>query len=257
MEPKLELPIAGVESSRRFPSPVKTPHPENNTVHAEYYRPEARPVPRRDRARHHRRQPDAVAAHRDHLAQQRRRRPVRADGVLRPAPAAGQRAAADVARTSRRRRRRCTQTVLDLRRASAWLESRPEVDPKQLGIIGTSLGSFVAALTGEMEPRLGRVVRAARRRRLRRRLRRPPAGAALRAAAGDARRQPRTSSKRLIAPIDPITCAANLKERRAADHRRPSRDEIVPPAWRGRCGRRRASRRSSGTTARTTARRCI
>ena len=50
-----------------------------------------------------------------------------------------------------------TQTVLDLRVATAWLMSRPEIDGKQLGIMGTSLGSFVAALTGEMEPRLGRV----------------------------------------------------------------------------------------------------
>ena len=49
------------------------------------------------------------------------------------------------------------QTVLDLRRATVFLESRPEVDPQQLGIMGTSLGSFVAALTGEMEPKLGKV----------------------------------------------------------------------------------------------------
>src|SRR5437763_10730054 len=40
MEPKLDLPVSGVEVFRvRFPSPVKSPHAENNTVHAEYYRP--------------------------------------------------------------------------------------------------------------------------------------------------------------------------------------------------------------------------
>src|SRR5947209_8650333 len=40
MSPKGELPIAGVEIfDVRFPSPVKTRYPENNTVHAEYYRP--------------------------------------------------------------------------------------------------------------------------------------------------------------------------------------------------------------------------
>ena len=49
------------------------------------------------------------------------------------------------------------QTVLDLRLATAWLESRPEIDAKRLGILGTSLGSFIAALTAEMEPKLGHV----------------------------------------------------------------------------------------------------
>src|SRR2546421_268241 len=50
------------------------------------------------------------------------------------------------------------QTVLDLRRAAAWLEARPEVDRTRLGIVGTSLGSMVGALAAEMEPRLRRVV---------------------------------------------------------------------------------------------------
>ena len=40
--------------------------------------------------------------------------------------------------------------------AAAWLASRPEVDAKRLGITGTSLGSFISALSAEMEPRLGR-----------------------------------------------------------------------------------------------------
>src|SRR5262249_4983570 len=37
---KQALPLAGVDVyDLRFPSPVKSPHPENNTVYAEYYRP--------------------------------------------------------------------------------------------------------------------------------------------------------------------------------------------------------------------------
>src|SRR5438552_260938 len=40
MDRKSELKTIGVTVYRvRFPSPVETPHPENNTVHAEYYRP--------------------------------------------------------------------------------------------------------------------------------------------------------------------------------------------------------------------------
>src|SRR5688500_2622297 len=40
---KLRLPAIGVTVHRvRFPSPVKSKTPENNTVHAEYYRPEGK-----------------------------------------------------------------------------------------------------------------------------------------------------------------------------------------------------------------------
>src|SRR5262245_46710187 len=37
---KRDLPVTGIEVFElRFPSPVKSKHAENNTVHAEYYRP--------------------------------------------------------------------------------------------------------------------------------------------------------------------------------------------------------------------------
>jgi len=43
MDTKLRLPAIGVTVHRvRFPSPVKTRTPENNTVHAEYYRPDGK-----------------------------------------------------------------------------------------------------------------------------------------------------------------------------------------------------------------------
>jgi dienelactone hydrolase len=120
-----------------------------------------------------------------------------------------------------------TQTVLDLRVAAAWLESRPEVDGKRLGIMGTSLGSFLAALAGEMEPRLGRVgvllggggfVEAYYDH---------PDGAALRKLY-EALGGTKEKAKQVIAPIDPLTCAGNLKKRKllilAA-----RKDDIVPP----------------------------
>src|ERR1700730_11423438 len=49
------------------------------------------------------------------------------------------------------------QTVLDVRQSTAWLESRPEIDAKRLGVLGTSLGSFMGSLPAEMEPKLSRV----------------------------------------------------------------------------------------------------
>ena len=119
------------------------------------------------------------------------------------------------------------QTVLDLRRATAWMAARPEVDAGRLGIMGTSLGSFVAALTAEMGPRLRRVAVLL------------GGGGFVDAYYDDPRARPvrrvwealggtREQAAKLIAPVDPLTCAANLKDRRvlmiAAKY-----DEIVPP----------------------------
>jgi dienelactone hydrolase len=120
------------------------------------------------------------------------------------------------------------QTVLDNRCAVAWLESRPEIDKAKLGIHGTSLGSFMAALTAEAEPKLKNVSlmlgggglvdaywdhpKAA------------PFQAALAVLGAD-----KEAVKKMIAPADPITYAANLKDRHllmiAA-----SKDDVVPQA---------------------------
>jgi cephalosporin-C deacetylase-like acetyl esterase len=119
------------------------------------------------------------------------------------------------------------QTVLDLRRATAWLESRPEVDVKRLGIMGTSLGSFMATLTAEMEPKLGRLAvilggadfvdgywdhpQAGPYRKM------------LSALGGT-----KEDIKALIAPVDPITCVKNLAGRKVLIVAAKN-DEIVPP----------------------------
>jgi dienelactone hydrolase len=50
-----------------------------------------------------------------------------------------------------------TQAVLDIRRATAWLASRPEIDANQLGIFGISLGGITAALASTAEPQLKNV----------------------------------------------------------------------------------------------------
>jgi dienelactone hydrolase len=114
--------------------------------------------------------------------------------------------------------------VLDCRCALAWLASRPEVDPDRLGMVGTSLGSFLTALTSANERGEGRV-HGTRRRRAGGRVLRPSEGKAVRevldAVGGKA------LVKRLIAPVDPITYAAQLKGKNllmiAATH-----DDVVP-----------------------------
>jgi dienelactone hydrolase len=229
LEKKTHLPAIGVSIYRlRYPSPVKTPTIENNTVHAEYYRPTGKgPFPAvivldvtggnqmlsRLIANHFARH--GVAGLFVQMAYYGPRRPKNSSlRLLSP----------NLPHTIKA----FTQTVLDLRVAAAWLESRAEIDGKRLGIMGTSLGSFLAALAGEMEPRLGRVcVLLGGGNFIDGYATHPLAAPYFKAF--EVLGGKRSFLKKFIAPIDPITCAANLKKRNllivAA-----SRDDIVPPS---------------------------
>ncbi|MGE5754543.1 MAG: alpha/beta hydrolase family protein, partial [Planctomycetaceae bacterium] len=46
--------------------------------------------------------------------------------------------------------------VSDVRRAAAWLASRPEIDPEKLGVAGVSLGGIVSAVATAVDPVLNR-----------------------------------------------------------------------------------------------------
>ncbi len=118
------------------------------------------------------------------------------------------------------------QGVLDCRCAAAWLASRPEVDADKLGMVGTSLGSFLTALTAANEPRIKNVCLLL------------GGGGLVDAYYDHPKAKPVTEwvdlvggknlVKKLIAPVDPITYAAQLKGKNllmiAAKN-----DEIVPP----------------------------
>jgi dienelactone hydrolase len=222
------LPASGLDVYHlTFPSPVTSPCPQNNTVHADYYRPHGRgPFPCvivLDILAGDQRVARTIAAH---LAQNgiaglhvqmayygQRRPPGSRLRLLSP----------DLDQTLDAVR----QTVLDLRRAAAWVEVRPEIDRHHLGIAGTSLGSFVAALTAEMEPRLGRVAVLLGGGGFVDAFYDDPRVALLRNV-WEAFGGTREEITRLIAPADPITCAANLRGRKvliiAARH-----DTVVPP----------------------------
>ncbi len=223
-----DLPACGVQVFElRFPSPVTSPHPQNNTVYAEYYRPRGQgPFPCAivlDITGGDQSLSRLIARH---LAQ---------NGIgglfvqmayygpRRPPGSALRLLSFDINHTFTAIR----QTVLDLRCAAAWMEARPEVDPKRLGISGTSLGSFMAALTAEMEPRLSRVAvllggggfadgfwdhPQAR-----------PYRQVFEALGGT-----KEMVAQVLAPVDPLTCAANLKDRRVLIVAAKN-DEIVPP----------------------------
>jgi dienelactone hydrolase len=226
-EPKCSLASVGVDVFHvRFPSPVLTACKENNTVHAEYYRPRGKgPFPgvvvlditagdqtlSRSIATHL--AENGIAGLFVQMAYYGPRRPAGSDLRL-------------LSTDYRHTLAAIRQTVLDVRRAAAWLAARQEIDAKQVGIVGTSLGSFIGSLAAEMEPRLGRVAVLL-------------GGGGLVDAYYD---QPRASPfrklweglggtkedlARIIAPVDPITCAANLKERKLLIIA-GKRDEIVP-----------------------------
>jgi dienelactone hydrolase len=226
----LKTPLPGLDVDvfvLRFPSPVESPVRENNTVYAEYYRPRGPgPFPATivlDVTAGDQSLSRSIATH---LAQNGiaglfvqmayygpRRPPGSKLRLLSP----------DVNQSLEGVR----QTVLDLRRAAAWMAGRPELDARRLGILGTSLGSFMAALAGEMEPRLGRVALLLGGGGLVDAYYDDPRGKLFRALyerLGGSKEK----LSRLIAPADPLTCAANLRGRNllmlAARH-----DDIVPP----------------------------
>jgi dienelactone hydrolase len=219
---------SGVRVDRlTFPSPVRSPYPVNNTVHAEYYRPLGDgPFPavivldilggdqNLSRAIATVFAQNGIAALFVQMAYYGPRRP--AEGKVRLL-------SPNIPRTMEAVR----QTVLDVRRASAWLAGRPVVDRAHLGILGTSLGSFMSALSAEMEPRLVRValllsgggfVEAFYDHPLAK-----PYREAFEKLGGS-----KTMVARMLAPVDPLTYADRLREHRllmiAA-----SRDDVVPP----------------------------
>ncbi len=157
LEPVRDTPAYSV-AKLRFPSPIVTPDPANNTVHAEYFRPKGGG-----------RRPAVVVLHilgadfalSRYYAARLADRGVAAlflklpyYGERRPAGGDQRFLSADVGRSMLSMR----QGVCDIRRASAWLAGRPEVDPAKLGVTGISLGGITSALAEAVDPALGRGV---------------------------------------------------------------------------------------------------
>lgn len=227
LAPKCQLAVTGVcIQTLTFPSPVESPYPVNNTVHCSYFRPAGQgPFPAviildilagdqtvsRTAAMYLAQ--NGIAGLCLHLPYYGPRRPA-GEKVRFLSP--------NVKQTTEAMR----QAVLDCRRAATWLAAQSEVDSERLGIMGTSLGSFPAAMTCAMEPRLKSVALLL-------------GGGGLVEAYQDhpemVKVRPllqllgadRDALKKLIDPIDPITYADRLKTRRvlmiAAKH-----DEVVP-----------------------------
>ena len=231
LAPRYELPHAGVcVYDLTFPSAAKSAVPANDTVHAEFFLPKGASATDRvpgvvvldilDGRGHVARAQGVwlaqhgVAALFVHMAHY---------GPRRPAGSPIRLVSPNVEQTMAGIR----QTVLDCRAATAWLAARPEVNADKLGLVGTSLGSIVGANVAAAEPRLKNVCLLL------------PAGGLVDALYDHPQAKPYTGLltlvggkdglKRLIAPIDPITYAPQLRQRNllmvAA-----TRDDVLPPS---------------------------
>jgi dienelactone hydrolase len=227
LESRRTLPESGVQiSDLTFPSPVTSACVENNTVYAEYYRPAgAGPFPGVIVL-------DITAGDQSlsrTICRCLAQRQIAAlfvqmayYGPRRPAGSRLRLLSTNIQRTVDGIR----QTVLDVRRAAAWLAARPEIDARRLGIHGTSLGSLIGALAAEMEPRLGRVSICLGGGGLVDAFYDRPKAAPYRKlweAVGGTREQ----VIRLLAPYDPLTSAGNLKDRKVLMIA-ARRDEMIP-----------------------------
>ncbi len=211
-----------------FPSPVITPHPNNNTVHCEYFQPVAP-------GKH----PGVIVLHilgGDFALSRLFCRGLAHHGVAAlfvKMPYYGPRRQPDVkarmvSLDPHETVRGMTQAVLDVRQATAWLGSRAEIDADQLGILGISLGGITAALASSAEPRLQNIClilaggdigevawNAPHLKRLRERW----------LAEGGTKE----SLIELLRPVDPATNAAKVRGRRIL-MLNAAEDEVIPHA---------------------------
>ncbi len=215
-------------SAVRFPSPIVTPDVENNTVHAEYFRPN-RPGKHSAVVVLHILGADFALSR--YYAARLADRGVAAMFVKLPyygerRPAGGQKRflSNDIGRSVESMR----QGVLDVRRAAAWLASRPEIDSQRLGVTGISLGGIVSSLAAANDPTLNRAAFLLAGGDLHEVLWAMPEGARYRKAWTDAGKT-KEDLRALVAPFDPVTYAPRLKSKRVL-MMAGNVDEVIPPA---------------------------
>jgi dienelactone hydrolase len=227
MERRLETEDYTV-SAVRFPSPIVTPDVENNTVHADYFQPK-KPGKR----------PAVVVLHilgadfalSRYVAARLADRGVAAlfvrlpyYGERRPPGAEKQFLSTDIERSVLAMR----QGVCDVRRATAWLASRAEIDPKRLGVTGISLGGIVSSVAAAVEPTIQKGVFLLAGGELAQILWDMPEAAKYRDVWIKSGRTLR-DLKVLTDPFDPLTYAERLKTKRIL-MMAGSVDEVIPPA---------------------------
>jgi dienelactone hydrolase len=222
-----------------FPSPLVTPDVENNTVHAEYFAPkEPAAAPGVSAVA---RRPAVIVLHilgadfalSRYIAARLADRGVAAlfvklpyYGERRPGGDRGEKRflSTDIERSMLAMR----QGVLDVRRAAAWLATRPEVDRERLGVTGISLGGIVAALAAEADPTLNTGCFLLAGGDLHEVLWEMPESAKYKKMWVESGRT-KDDLRALTERFDPVTYAARLKGKRIL-MMAGNVDEVVPPA---------------------------
>ncbi len=214
-------------SAVTFPSPVLTPHPNNNTVHCEYFSPTSPGE-----------KPGVIVLHilgGDFDLARLFARALAGRGInalFLKMPYYGEREQPGdptrmISMDPHQTVKGMTQAVLDIRRAAAWLAARDEVADDQIGIMGVSLGGITAGLACSIEPRFNK--------------------AALLLAGGDMGQVAWTSTEMtelrekwtsegrtkeelfdILRQVDPVTYARPVAGRRIL-MLNASHDEVVPP----------------------------
>ena len=214
----------------RFPSPMITETPQNNTVHTELYLPKTPKLGKKA--------PAVIVLHilGGDFPLARSFCHVLADrgvvalflkmpyyGERRPEGSSKRMVAQDPRETAVG----FTQAVLDIRRAAVFLAQRDDVDPNQLGIFGISLGGITGGLAAGVEPRFNNVCLML-------------AGGDFGKIAWESKEldEPRAKWIKLgkskedfletLKPIDPLTYAPSLRGRRILMMNAKD-DEVIPP----------------------------
>jgi dienelactone hydrolase len=211
----------------RFPSPIVTSDADNNTVHAEYFRPTA-PGKR----------PAVVVLHilgadfalSRYMAARMADRGVAALFVK--LPYYGERRgknesqrflSADIKRSVAA----MEQGVCDVRRAATWLASRPEIDSSRLGVTGISLGGIVSSIAASVDPNLRSAALLLAGGGLSDIMWDTPEAAKYKAlwiASGRTKKD----LDELTAPLDPLTFAEGLRGKRVL-MMAGTTDDVIPP----------------------------
>jgi dienelactone hydrolase len=228
LEPQLTRSSAMTVSKVTFPSPVVTPHENNNTVHCEYFSP-TKPG----------KKPGVIVLHilgGDFDLARLFARALAGRGInalFLKMPYYGEREQPGdptrmISMDPHLTVKGMTQAVLDIRRAAGWLASREEVSSDEIGIMGISLGGITGALACSIEPRFSK--------------------ACLLLAGGDMGQVAWTSTEMeelrekwtaeghtkeelfaILKQVDPVTYARPVPGRKIL-MLNASKDEVVPPA---------------------------
>ena len=215
--------------SVQFPSPIESPDPVNNTVHAEYFLPVGvGPGAKR---------PGVVVLHilgadfplARYLAARLAERGIPALFMKLPyygerKPPGAEFLSVDIERSMSAMR----QGVCDVRRAASWLACRPEIDPEKLGVTGISLGGIVSALSAAVDPQIKRAGLLLAGGGLGDILWEMPEGRSYRAAWIKAGKT-KADLERLTLPFDPLTYAHGLRSKQVL-MLNGRVDEVISPA---------------------------